>query len=55
MKKWIIRLVCLVLFIVCIALIATGQRTVGLPYLARMMVGLLGVLALLFFYNKQHQ
>lgn len=55
MKKWIIRLVCLVLFIVFIAMIAIGQRTVGLPYLGMMLVGLIGLLAMLFIYNKQHQ
>lgn len=55
MQKWIIRIVSLIIFIVCIALIVTGQKTVGVPYLMRMLVGVLGILALLFVYNKKHQ
>lgn len=55
MKKWLSRIIALVLFIVFMALIVTGQKTVGVPYLLRMLAGLLGLLAMLFYYNKQHQ
>ncbi len=55
MNKWLARIIAIVLFIVFMALIVTGQRTVGVPYLIRMLVGLLGLLAMLFYYNKQHQ
>lgn len=55
MNKWIERILCLVIFIVCIALIVTGQRTIGVRNLLQMLVGLAGVLGLLFYYNKRHQ
>lgn len=55
MQKWIIRIVSLIIFIVCIALIVAGQKTVGVPNLIKMLVGVLGILALLFVYNKKHQ
>ncbi|MEF9946016.1 MAG: hypothetical protein RR869_08035 [Lachnospiraceae bacterium] len=55
MKKWITRIACLIIFAICLGLIITGQRTVGVLYLVKMLVGLLGILGLLFFYNKQHQ
>lgn len=55
MKKWIIRLVYLVLFIVCIVLVVHGQRTVGVGYLFEMLAGLVGILIMLAIYNKQHQ
>ena len=55
MNKWLIRLIALIAFVICIALIVTGQRTVGVPHLMKMMAGLLGLLALLFAYNKTHQ
>ncbi|MCI8584261.1 MAG: hypothetical protein HFH13_14190 [Dorea sp.] len=55
MNKWLIRLIALIAFVICIALIVTGQRTVGVSHLMKMMAGLLGLLALLFAYNKTHQ
>lgn len=55
MQKWIVRIVALIVFIICIALIVTGQQTVGLPHLMKMLAGLLGLLALLYVYNKIHQ
>ena len=54
MNKWLVRLIALIAFVICIALIVTGQRTVGVPHLMKM-AGLLGLLALLFVYNKTHQ
>lgn len=55
MKKWFGRIIALILFVVFLGLIVTGQRTVGVVYLIRMLVGLLGLLAMLFYYNRQHR
>lgn len=55
MNKWLVRLIALIAFAICIALIVIGQRTVGVSHLMKMMVGLLGLLAMLFAYNKTHQ
>ncbi|MEF9940781.1 MAG: hypothetical protein RSA90_02675 [Lachnospiraceae bacterium] len=55
MSKWIVKIVCLIIFIVCMGLIITGQRTIGLSHLVQMLIGLAGLLALLFAYNKKHQ
>lgn len=55
MKKWIIRLAALVLFIFFLSLVITGQKTVGLMYLLRMIVGLAGLLGMLFYYNVKHR
>lgn len=55
MQKWVIRIVALIIFIICIALIVTGQRTVGLPHLMKMLAGLLGLLAMMYVYNRMHQ
>ncbi len=55
MNKWLVRLIALIAFVICIALIVTGQRTVGFSHLLQMIAGLLGLLAMLFVYNKTHQ
>ena len=55
MKKWIVRIIGLVLFIVCLALVIHGQRTLGAGYLLEMLAGLVGILIMLGIYNKQHQ
>ncbi|WP_154515514.1 DUF6903 family protein [Velocimicrobium porci] len=55
MQKWIVRIIATVVFGFCIALIVTGQKTVGFPYLVRMLIGLFGLLLLLYFYNKKNQ
>lgn len=55
MNKWIVRIGCLIIFIVCMGLIIVGQRTVGVSHLVIMLVGLIGLLLLLFAYNKTHK
>lgn len=44
-----------VTFIVCIALVIWGQRTTGYIYLAVQLIGLAGILVLLYLYNKSYQ
>ena len=55
MNKWLIGLICLIVFIVCVALIVVGQRNVGPTGLMTMIVGLLGILGLMYMYNKKYQ
>ncbi|MDE6916903.1 MAG: hypothetical protein K2P39_08925 [Lachnospiraceae bacterium] len=53
--KYVIRLLYLVVFIVSMVLIVTGQRNIGPAGLMTMLVGLIGILVLLYIYNKKYQ
>ncbi|MCI9142817.1 MAG: hypothetical protein HFH87_09370 [Lachnospiraceae bacterium] len=51
--KWMSRILYTVIFLVCIALIAVGQRNIGPAGLLVMLVGLAGILFLLYLYNRR--
>ncbi len=53
--KWMIKLLYLLVFIVSMALIIAGQRSIGPTGLLIMIIGLAGILALLYLYNKKFQ
>ncbi|MCI9315226.1 MAG: hypothetical protein HFI57_09665 [Lachnospiraceae bacterium] len=53
--KYVIRLLYLLIFIGCIALVITGQHTIGPGGLGVMLLGLLGILVLLYHYNSKYQ
>ncbi len=53
--KYAIRLLYLLVFIVSIVLIVTEQRNIGPAGLLTMLVGLAGILVLLYLYNKKYQ
>jgi len=53
--KYAIRLLYLLIFIVSIVLIVTGQRNIGPAGLLTMLVGIAGILVLLYLYNKKYQ
>lgn len=53
--KYAIRLLYLLVFIVSVVLIVTGQRNIGPAGLLTMLVGLTGILVLLYLYNKKYQ
>lgn len=55
MNKWIKGILCAVVFIICMALIVAGQKNIGPQGLLTMLVGLAGVLGLLYIYNKKYQ
>lgn len=55
MNKYVKTIACLVVFIVCIVLVVVGQKTVGIPYLLMELLGLAGLLIMLYFYNKKYQ
>lgn len=44
----------IVVFISCLALIIIGQKTTGKPELGIMLVGLAGLLGLLYDYNRKY-
>lgn len=53
--KWMVRLLYLLVFIGSMALIVTGQRNIGPTGLLIMIIGLAGILILLYLYNKKFQ
>lgn len=53
--KWMVRLVYLLIFVLSMALIVVGQRNVGPAGLLTMMAGLVGILFLLYLYNRKYQ
>ena len=53
--KYVIRLLYLLIFIVSIVLIVTGQSTIAPAGLLTMLVGLAGILVLLYLYNRKYQ
>lgn len=55
MDKILGILVKIVIFIICMLLVVSGQRNIGVQGLATMLVGLAGLLGLVFVYNKAHQ
>lgn len=55
MGKIIGMLIKLVIFIISMVLITSGQRNIGLQGLGIMILGLIGILGLLFVYNRAHQ
>lgn len=54
MEKWLKIILNIVIFVICIALICTQQRNVGAAGLGLMVVGLGGILFLLYCYNRQY-
>lgn len=53
--KWITRLLSIAVFIASVALVAIGQRMIGPVGLTIMLVGLAGILLLLYLYNRKFQ
>lgn len=54
MKAKLLISVKVVLFIFCLALIIIGQKTVGKLELGLMLIGLAGLLGLLYDYNRKY-
>lgn len=55
MNKWVEMILCILVFCICIALVIIGQKTVGIKHLLLQLVGLAGILTLLYGYNKKYQ
>lgn len=54
-KKWIVGVIAAVLFIICMALVIVGQRSISASGLIKQLVGLCGILAMLFAYNQKYK
>lgn len=48
-------IIMIIVFVVCLALVIIGQRNIGMHGLVMEMVGLVGLLTLLFVYNHQYK
>lgn len=44
-----------IVFVLCIVLVVVGQRNIGPQGLLTMLAGLAGLVALLWFYNRQYR
>lgn len=55
MNKALSAVIKLVIFVVCMALVIWGQITTGYVNLAAQIVGLAGLLGLLYHYNKAYR
>ena len=45
----------LIAFIVFVALVVIGQKTVGIPNLMMEIVGVIGIMILIYLYNRKYQ
>jgi hypothetical protein len=54
MKATIIIILKLIVFIICLSMIFIGQKTVGKSELGMMLLGLAGLLGLLYDYNRKY-
>ena len=54
-KKIVIGVLVAVVFCVCIALVVIGQRNIGLAGLGMELLGLAGLLFLLWLYNRKYK
>ena len=55
MKKIVTMTVLIVILIISIVLTVVGQRNIGPAGLLTMLVGLAGLICLLWFYNRQYK
>lgn len=55
MNEKIRNLIMVIVFVVCLALIIIGQKNIGVPGLIMELVGVVGLLTLLFIYNNKYK
>lgn len=55
LKQKLVMIAGAVAFLFCIWLIVNGQRTISYPSLIQMLIGLCGILVLLWLYNRAHK
>lgn len=48
-------MILLVVFVVCLGLVIIGQRNISLTGLSMELIGLVGLLVLLFLYNRKYK
>ena len=54
-KKLLVGILVVIIFVVCVALVIIGHRNVGLSGLGTQMIGLAGLIILLWLYNRQYK
>lgn len=54
-KKILIGIVVLIVFVVCVALVIVGQRSIGPAGLGKQLLGVAGLIVLLWLYNRQYK
>lgn len=54
-KKWIVVLINVALFVICMALVIAGQRRIEATGLIMQLIGLTGILTLIYLYNRKYQ
>ena len=52
-KKWIVLLINAALFLICMALVIVGQRRIEAAGLIMQLIGLAGILTLIYLYNRK--
>ena len=55
LKKIVTAIVVLIVFVVCVALVVIGQRNIGASGLMTQLVGVAGLVVLLWLYNRQYR
>lgn len=55
MGKVIKNVILLVVFVACLGLVIIGQRNISLTGLSMELIGLVGLLVLLFLYNRKYK
>ncbi len=54
-KKLVTAVVVLIVFVVCVALVVIGQRNIGATGLLTQLIGVAGLIILLWIYNRQYK
>ena len=55
MSKKVKTIIALILAVICLFLIVTGQRNISMQGLITEVIGLVGLLVLLYLYNRQYK
>ena len=54
-KKVLVGILVAIVFVVCVALVIVGHRNIGLAGLGTQLLGLVGLITLLWLYNRQYK
>lgn len=54
-KKLVAAVAVLIVFVVCVVLVVVGQRNIGAAGLMTQLVGVAGLVVLLWLYNRQYR
>lgn len=54
-KKLLVGILVAIVFVVCVAMVIVGHRNIGLAGLGVQLLGLAGLIVLLWLYNRQYK